>query len=342
MSKDSEDFAAQRVAMRLSLLIGIGMFLAKGLAYLLTSSAAILSDAAESVVHVAAVGFAAWGLALAQRPPDRDHPYGHEKVSYFSAGVEGSLIAVAAIFIVYEAIRKIIVGPEIENIGAGTAIVAAATVVNSLLGWYLIRTGRLRRSLILVANGKHVLTDGITSLGVLVALALVALTGWTILDPILAIVVALHILRSGAELMRVSIDGLMDRIDPEIDGKLRPVVEAWAERSGGAFHALRHRRGGHVIWVDVHLLFPRDASIEQAHAEATVVEEELAAALPDHTVEVTSHLEPLELHAQHHPRGRLSAPVTPIGPRGRVRTLRRNDCGPARDGTPTMERPCTE
>lgn len=303
MRRHEAEFPAQRIAMRISLIVGVGMFVAKGLAYVLTDSAAILSDAAESVVHVAAVGFATWGLYLSQRPPDRDHPYGHEKVSYFSAGVEGALIGVAAIFILYEAVRKIVTGPEIEHLGAGAFIVALATVVNTALGAYLVRAGRRGRSLILVANGKHVLTDALTSLGVIVALLLVWLTGWKLLDPILAIVVALHILRSGSALVRVSVHGLMDRRDPEIDDVLRPVLDAWSRRTGGEYHALRHRRGGHVVWVDVHLLFDASASIEAAHASATSLEQSMEEALPDYRVEVTSHLEPLESHEAHHPEG---------------------------------------
>lgn len=303
MKRPETEFPAQRVAMRLSLIVGIGMLVAKCLAFILTSSAAILSDAAESVVHVVAVAFATWGLYLSQRPPDRDHPYGHEKVAYFSAGVEGSLIAIAAIYIVYESIRKIIVGPEIQHLGAGALLVAVATAVNTWLGWYLVRKGRRHHSLILVANGKHVLTDALTSLGVVVALVLVWSTGWQLLDPIIAIAVALHILRSGGQLVRVSVHGLMDRRDPEIDRALQPVLDEWSRRTGGAYHRLRHRRGGHVIWVDVHLLFDAGASVEAAHASATSLEDAMAAALPEHVVEVTSHLEPLETHAEHHPEG---------------------------------------
>lgn len=301
--RNADEFPAQRLAMRLSLIVGVAMFLAKGFAFVLTGSAAILSDAAESVVHVAAVAFATWGLSLAQRPPDRDHPYGHEKVSYFSAGMEGGLIAVAAIYILYESIRKIILGPEIQHLGAGSAIVALATVVNGLLGAYLIRTGRRRHSLILVANGRHVLTDSITSFGVIVALLLVWLTGWKLLDPILAIAVALHILRSGGQLVRESFHGLMDRIDPEIDRALRDVLDRWTETTGGEYHGLRHRSGGNVVWVDVHLLFDGRSSIEAAHAAATTLEHLLGAALPEHEVEVTSHIEPLEAHGTHHPEG---------------------------------------
>lgn len=291
--------------MRLSLWVGLGMFFGKGLAWLLTGSSAILSDAAESVVHVFAVGFAAWSLRLFHQPADDDHLYGHEKVSYLSAGFEGAAIGAAAIFILYDAITSLIEGPELHRLDAGAILISIATLANAALGGYLIRTGKREQSLILVANGKHVLTDSFTSLGVLIAIGLVWLTGWTPLDPIIAIVVALHILRSGIDLMRDAVHGLMDRSDPAVDQKLRAVLEQWSSDTGGEWHELRHRISGDVVWIEVHVLMDGATAIEPAHAEATRLEGEIRGALPHLRVEIVTHLEPLDEHDRDHPKSNL-------------------------------------
>jgi cation diffusion facilitator family transporter len=295
------DLGPQRRAMRWSLSIGLAMFAGKGLAYLLTDSAAILSDAAESVVHVVAVAFAAYSLWLSHQPPDRNHLYGHEKIAFFSAGFEGAMIIVAALFIIYESIRKWIAGPEIQQIELGTLVIALATVANGVLGWYLVRTGKRERSLVLVANGKHVLTDSLTSLGVIVALGLVWITGWMPFDPLIAIAIGLHILWSGVQLVRESFRGLMDTGDPETDRLLRRVLDTWTATSGGQYHNLRHRSGGNVVWVEVHVLLPGHLDLERAHAAATVLEDEIERELSGRPVVVTTHLEPIEKHEQHHP-----------------------------------------
>jgi cation diffusion facilitator family transporter len=176
--KSAADRKAMNFAMNLSLGIGILMFIMKVGAYLLTGSAAILSDAAESVVHVAAVIFAACSLRLSYRPADEDHLYGHSKISFFSAGFEGAMIILAAIYIIYESIQKWMTGLQLENLGAGTALIVVASVVNGGLGGYLVWLGRKKNSLILEANGKHVLTDCWTSIAVLVGLTLVLVTKW--------------------------------------------------------------------------------------------------------------------------------------------------------------------
>jgi cation diffusion facilitator family transporter len=298
--------------MKWSLGVGLAMFAGKGLAYVLTGSAAVLSDATESVVHVVAVAFAAYSLWLSQQPPDREHLYGHEKVGFFSAGFEGAMIVLAGLFIILEAVRKWLAGLAIEHLDAGLLLVVLATVVNGILGLYLVQVGRRERSLILVANGKHVLTDGITSLGVIVALLLVRVTGRLEFDPILAIVVAVQILWTGGQLMRQSFRGLMDASDPEVDRLLRSVLDTWSATSGGQYHGLRHRSAGDVLWAEVHLLLPGNQNLQTAHAAATVVEDQIEQAFPRLRVMVTTHLEPLELHADHHPSGGLQHTV--VGP----------------------------
>ena len=164
--KSAADRKALTFAMRLSLVVGLLMFVIKVGAYLLTGSAAILSDAAESVVHVAAVAFAAYSLKLSYKPADESHLYGHAKIAFFSAGFEGAMIILAAAFIIYESIHKWFTGLHLENLGFGTALTGAAAAINGALGAYLLWTGRRRKSLILEANGKHVLTDCWTSVAV--------------------------------------------------------------------------------------------------------------------------------------------------------------------------------
>jgi len=296
------DRRAQTFAMTLSLLIGLSMFGIKVGAYVLTGSAAILSDAAESVVHVAAVVFAFSSLRLSHRPPDPGHLYGHAKVSFFSAGFEGAMIMLAALYIIFEAIRKWLVGLEMENLGLGTSLTVLAMLINGVLGGYLIWTGKKRKSIILTANGKHVLTDCWTSLGVICGLCLALLTGWLPWDPIAAIVVALNILWSGIGLMRQSVGGLMDVADPQLHRRIEELLDRETQAHGVAYHNLRHRHLGDCYWVEVHLLFPQSMPIGRAHAIATRIEEAVALSLEPQGC-VTTHLEAIEDHDRVHAEG---------------------------------------
>jgi cation diffusion facilitator family transporter len=285
--------------MRLSLGVGFCMLATKVFAYWLTGSAAILSDAAESVVHVVAVSFAAYSLWLSLKPPDRSHYYGHDKISFFSAGFEGGMIVLAAFYIIYVSIQKWIAGIHIEHLGAGTLLVLGAGLVNGALGGYLLWMGRKHHSLILVANGKHVLTDCWTSLGVIVGLSLAFLTGWLQFDPIIAILVALNILWSGGKLMRQSVGGLMDEVDPEAETRLRTLLGEMTSELGVEYHGLRHRNAGATIWVEFHLLFPKGIPLESAHALATRIEERIEKEF-GMRAEVITHLETLEDHHEVH------------------------------------------
>jgi cation diffusion facilitator family transporter len=291
--------AEQKFAMRISLAVGVLMLVGKSYAYLITNSAAILSDAAESVVHVLAVAFATFSLWLSFKPADSDHPYGHDKVSFFSAGIEGGLIVVAALFIILESVMKWVGGLRIENLDDGTLIVAGASVVNAVLGFYLVWKGKRHDSLILIANGKHVLTDSWTSFGVVGGLVMVLLTGWLPFDPILAIAVALNILWSGGKLIRLSIGGLMDEVDPGIDAEVRAILDAETAKRSLEYHELRHRRSGTTVWIDFHLLFPSGTSIEDAHDQTTEIEAILHKNLKMPCT-VTTHMEPIEDHEGTH------------------------------------------
>ncbi len=287
--------------MRLSLAAGVAMLLLKGGAYLITGSSAILSDAAESVVHIIAVSFAAYSLRLSHKPADEDHLYGHAKIGFFSAGFEGAMIVAAAIFIIYTAISKWLGGLELQHLGIGTGLTAFAALLNGALGWHLIRTGRRRQSLIIEANGHHVLTDCWTSLGVLVGLTLTMLTGWLAWDPIFALLAAANILVSGVRLMRASFQGLMDAADPDTHRQLLEVLDREAKHHAIRHHHLRHRNAGDAHWVEVHLLFPRDMRIQDAHRIATEVEQAIEESLQPRAY-VTTHLECIEDHDEAHAR----------------------------------------
>ena len=261
-----------KFAMRLSLGVGFLMLILKIYASVITGSAAILSDAAESVVHVFAVSFAAFSLWLSMKPADKTHLYGHDRISFFSAGFEGAMIIVAGLYILYESIEKWLTGQYLENIEQGIGFIMLATVINGGLGWYLIRQGKKYHSIVLEANGKHVLTDSWTSLGVIVALLLTLWTGWLPFDPIIAIIVATNILLSGAKLVRRSIGGLMDEADPNINKKLTEILQQESEKYDVQFHHLRHRNAGNKLIIEFHLLFHKDVPISNAHEQATIIE----------------------------------------------------------------------
>jgi len=299
---NSNESRQLQLAMRVSLVVGFLMLGAKALAYGMTGSAAILADAAESVVHVVAVSFAAYSLWLSQKPPDPSHLYGHDKIAFFSAGFEGAMIVLAAVYILNESIHRLIAGPKLENLGSGALLVLAAGLINGTLGGYLVWIGKKHGSLILEADGRHVLTDCLTSLGVLVGLGLTMLTSWLRFDPVVAILVALNILWMGSRLIRQSIGGLMDEVDPKTQAQIRRLLIEMTSQAGVGFHGLRLRNAGNTTWVEFHLLFPKDTSLESAHSLATKIEERIQ---QDSTMrtEVISHLETLEDHRVVHRRG---------------------------------------
>lgn len=290
----------QNFAIRLSLAIGVLMLIGKWYAFLLTGSSAILSDAAESVVHIVAVAFAAYSMWLSYQPADESHPYGHDKISFFSAGIEGSLIILAALFIIYESVSKLVIGIKLENLDSGTYIIFCASVINLGLGGFLVWRGKKSNSLILIANGKHVLTDSWTSFGVVGGLLLTQFTGWLFFDPIVAIAVALNILWEGGKLVRQSVGGLMDEASPEIEKKIHTVLMEETNKRGLKYHALRYRDSGISVWMEFHLLFPKGTMIEDAHAVSTEIESALANVLGQKT-HIITHLEPIEDHDNLHP-----------------------------------------
>jgi cation diffusion facilitator family transporter len=257
----------------ISLLVSIVLLGAKYAAYRLTGSTAILSDALESIVNVVAAVFALGGLVFAGRPADRNHPYGHGKIEFFSAAFEGGLIAFAAVLILYEVAQSLLRGVEIRQLEAGVGIVLAAGLANLLLGIFLVRTGRRHDSLTLVADGQHVLADFWTSLGIVVGLLLVRLTGLVWLDPAVAGLVALNLMRTGVRLVRHAAGGLLDEEDTGLLGRLLGVLQRHLGRGVIRVHHLRAIRAGRFHHVDAHLVVPEFWPVDRAHELA----EDLAA-----------------------------------------------------------------
>lgn len=291
----------QRWAMAASLVTAVVMLVGKGVAYSLTGSTAILSDALESVVHLAATALAGFSLWYAAQPPDRSHPYGHGKIAYFSSGLEGALILVAAVGIAWTAVLDLVRGPEVQQIGLGLAITAGLGLVNLALGLTLVRVGRRTNALVLVANGHHVLTDMWTSLGVLVGIGLVYVTGAVWLDPAVALLVGANILWTSGRLMRGAYSGLMETADRDATRRLLDVLdEAVREGTITGHHHVRHRRVNDQLWIEQHLLLPDDLRLDRAHARASAVEARQRALFPESRVQITSHLEPA---SHEHPAG---------------------------------------
>jgi cation diffusion facilitator family transporter len=273
----------------------------KYLAYHLTGSVALYSDALESIVNVAAAGLALVLLRVAARPPDEEHPFGHAKAEYFSAVVEGSLILVAAIGIVREAIPRLLAPTPITEAALGLGVSAGASAINAGLGFFLLREGKKANSPALKADGTHVLTDVVTSVGVVIGTALAAITGVLILDPLLAIVVAVLIVVTGWKLVRESIGGLMDRAAPE-DVKKR--IEAAIDKelaAGMGKHRLRTRVAGNTTFVDLHVTMPSEIPLREAHAVCDRIETAVCAAIQEvgadgqgepTGADVTVHVEP--------------------------------------------------
>jgi cation diffusion facilitator family transporter len=297
--RDEHELRKARFAMRLSLIFGLAMLIAKTTAYLMTHSAAIFSDAAESVIHMIAVGFATFSLRLSTKPASHHFLYGYERITFFSAGFEGAMIVVAAIAILVESIWKWSAGLQLEHVGTGALLILMAGILNAGLGYYLLRTGRRTHSLILEADGKHVLTDSWTSFGVVGGLVLVLLTRWKPFDPLVAIAVAANILWSGGRLVWRSAVGLLDYSDPKAGRTIRDKLDVICSELSIQYHGVRFRTTGYRQIIEVHLLFPRLTAVSEAHRLATILEERLPAELGT-PAEVITHLESLEDHADIH------------------------------------------
>ena len=273
----------------LAALLTIGM---KGTAAALTGSVGLLSDALESVVNLVAAVVAYVALWYAARPADPTHTYGHEKIEYFSSGLEGVLIIIAGLGTAGYAVKRLVYPETLRDLEIGTLIGVAAAGVNYLVARILLRQGRAHRSIVLEADGKHLMADVWTSVGVLIGLGLVLLTRLEWLDPILAIAVGLNIVWTGGEFVYRSFNGLMDHaLTASEQEEIRQVIRAHLP-AGAAFHLLRTRRAGARRFAEFHLLVDGDLTVRAAHHVAHQVESALAAAIPG--LEVTIHIEPVD------------------------------------------------
>jgi cation diffusion facilitator family transporter len=273
--------------------VTIGM---KTVAYLLTGSVGLLSDALESVVNLVAAVLALIALAAAAKPADERHHFGHGKAEYLSAGAEGVMILIAAGVIVYAAIDRLVHPRPLEVLGVGLAVTLGATVINGAVGWVLLRQGRRHRSTALVADGKHLMTDVYTSIGVILGVGLVAVTGWLPLDSLVALAVGINILWTGVVLVRNAGRGLLDHALPDEEtSRVLCVLQDFVGRYPAGeleFHGLQTRESGRDQFVSVHVLVPGSWSVMRAHDLVEEVEAALITELP--YARVHTHLEPRE------------------------------------------------
>jgi cation diffusion facilitator family transporter len=261
-------------------------------AYFLTNSVGLLSDALESFINLAGALMALAMLTIAIRPADEDHSYGHSKAEYFSSGVEGVLIFVAAIFIGIASVERFLDPKPLEQVGLGLLISVVASLINLFVALALLKAGKRFHSITLEADAKHLLTDVWTSGGVLIGVGAVALTGWTRLDPIVAFVVACNIIWSGISIIRKSVSGLMDKVlSKEEQDKIQEILDSY-KNEHVEFHSIRTRQAGARQFVSFHVLVPGSWSVLQGHQLLERIETNLRDALPQ--IVLSTHLEPLE------------------------------------------------
>ncbi len=283
-------------ALGAGLAIGLVLVVAKVVAFWITGSAAILADMSESLVHNGVVAFSLYCLAISRKPPDRRHPYGHGQIENISALVEGGLIVGTGILVGVRGIQNLVDPGQLTMRYLGMWLIIAAGAVNVALGIVLWRLGRRHRTLILESSGRHMLADSYTSIGAVLGFGLAILTGWQPFDSIAALAIAAAIIVSGVTLLRRAVAGLMHEVDPAIDMQVQHVLETERDEHGWDYHAVRHRRLGRRVYIELNLHFPPGVTLEEAHRDASHVEERLGDALPFPTTVVT-HLEPMD-HAQ--------------------------------------------
>ena len=283
-------FPSPRTLLKLSAAAAVTTIVLKTLAWYVTGSVGLLSDAMESFVNLAGALFALMMVSLAEQPADAGHPHGHNKAEYFSSGFEGMLIFGAALGILWTSVDRLLHPAELERLDWGMAFSVASTVLNGVGAWVLIKASRVHQSIALEADGRHLRTDVYTSIGVIAGVLMVEVTGWLWLDPLVAMGVALNILREGWELMRRSIDGLMDRAlsDAEVAAIERTLAEA---SPPGCFHGkLTTRAAGALHFAQIELCVPGEWTVAEAHAVADALERIV---LERTDTRLATHLEPI-------------------------------------------------
>jgi cation diffusion facilitator family transporter len=281
--------------LKLSVAVAVATIALKTGAWWVSGSVSLLSDALESLVNLAGAMFALMMVTVAARPPDEDHPFGHHKAEYFSSGFEGVLIFVAALAIIWAAVQRLITPQPLEQLGWGMALSVASTALNAALAWSMLKKAREVRSMALEGDARHLFTDVWTSVGVVGGLVAVLFTGWHWLDPLLAIAVALNILREGASLVMRSADGLMDRaLEPEAQAEIRKVLDEFAHQAI-RFDHVATRRAGQRRFVDLHMHMPAGWTLGRAAAVRASVEQALMSAVPG--LRATIQLLPMDVEA---------------------------------------------
>ena len=293
----------------LSIAAALATITLKSYAYWLTDSVGLLSDALESLINLVAAVIVLIVLSIAARPPDDDHAYGHDKVEYFSSGAEGVMILLAAFSIAYTAWERLMHPEPLQQLDLGIAISVFASLINLIVARILIRVGRRQQSITLEADGKHLMTDVWTTVGILVGIAIIAvgnhfeatlnlakqlgMNGWEILDPIIAILVAINIVWAGLQLIRRTIAGLMDAALPEEElAEIIEVLERFAASDHITYHALRTRYAGARRFMSVHVLVPGHWSVQQGHDLLELIEQQIMHKFDN--IDIDTHLEPIE------------------------------------------------
>lgn len=276
----------------LSVSAAIVTIILKVIAYRITGSAGLFADALESGVNLLAAVTAFASLVYAARPADRNHAFGHEKIEYFSSGLEGVLIIIAGLVTVAEGVRRIINPEPLQEIALGLIVAGVAGFINLVAGYLILRAGRFYRSIVLEADGKHLLTDVWTTVAVLLGLGLVSVTGYAQIDAALAMIVGVHIIVIGLGLVHKSFNGLMDHALPdETQEQIRTIIRQQLPEKAD-FHMLRTRQAGRRRFADFHLLVPGDMTVTAGHQIVEEVEKKLMEQMPDITLSI--HLEPIE------------------------------------------------
>jgi cation diffusion facilitator family transporter len=286
----------RRFAAWLSLGVGLVMLVLKLGAYLLTDSFSILSDALESVSHVLVSSFVAFAVLYAEKPVDKDHPYGHGKIEGFSIGMEGGLIALAGVGILWETGRGFFDGHEPQNLATGMWLIGLSAIINVALAIYLFRIGKKHNAKIFTADAHHILSDSVTSGGILIGVGLVELTGWTPLDSIVAVVIALNLLRVGHGLIKEAITNLLDEIEPGTIQSIVKVLNEIRDSDWKDIHMLRVHRNGTLYHVDFHMVVPGGWTVYHAHQAMDRIEAEILRKLGGGSVLI--HLDPEEQEPQ--------------------------------------------
>lgn len=276
----------------LSLGISLLLTAAKFTAYFVTNSVAILSDALESIINVVAGGFACYSIYLSGKPKDANHPYGHGKVEFFSIGFEGAMIFIAGCLILFKAVQYFIHQPVLEEVDQGIWITVATSAANFLLGLYLVRSGKKLPSITIAGNGQHILTDAYTSVGLIVALLLIRLTGETWIDPAASVIMGILILRKGYQLMRQSISGLMDETDMQVMDRVIGILNEHRHPAWIDVHNMRVQQYGIDYHIDCHVTMPYYLELNRAHEEMKELEQLVDRELKGHEVEFFIHIDP--------------------------------------------------